>query len=489
MAKAKRPAPAPEPEAGSLLTQIFGGGSTLPGDVKRILGVFNPRAIGATERLMMRLDPDVAFGLAIVRSPIVNRPWSVDGDPKIAAFVDKVIRKKYRQLALAASNAIAFGHQVVEKVMKAGPVTVKTPNQKTGGNDEAKYPDAWSYERFKAIDPRTISYLVKDDKVQGVEQFQIEGKKLSPAPRVGIERLVHWAFRSEDQFGSPHGFALTDHAYTPWYNKVASDLLCNRYFEHTADPPVKARGLRSIKTATGVLDGGRFLLEQIAAIRSGGGIWMPAEFIKGTDKWAFDVEFMQTDQRGQMFDGRLGALSIQILRALWITDKAATAGDGTGSLAQATEHGGRLDDMLETIVAEWLEILNEQVVKPTVLYNFGEEAAENAGVEIRMAGITATKKEVYKDLMTQLIAAESAMAQGKTPRFVDRVDAVAMAEELGVPLRPLEEVEALTKARLEDAEEAAEAMTKGDPETGEISDDDERKAGDSFKKDGIEDPE
>ena len=488
MAKAKKPA-TQEPEAGSLLTQIYGGGNTLPGDIKRILGVFNPRAIGTTERLMMRLDPDVAFGLAIVRSPIVNRPWSVDGEPAIAAFVDKAIRKNYRQLALGASNSLAFGHQVVEKVLQAGPVKVSTPNQKTGANDEKKYPNAWTYDRFKAIDPRTFSYLVKDDKVAGVEQFQIEGKKLTPAPRVGMERLVHWAFRSEDMFGSPHGFALTDQAYTPWYNKIASDLLCNRYFEHTADPPIKARGLRSIKTATGVLDGGRFLLDQVAAIRSGGGIWVPAEFIKGTDKWAYDVEFMQTDQRGQMFDGRLGALSIQILRALWITDKAATAGDGTGSLAQATEHGGRLDDMLETIVAEWLEILNDQVVKPLVRDNFGDEAAEDAGVEIRMAGITATKKEVYKDLIAQLIAAESAMAQGKTPRFVDRVDAVAMAEELGVPLRPLQEVQELMKARLDDAENAAALEAKNDPKTGEITDEDERKAGDSFKKDGIEDPE
>ena len=490
MAPKKSSAPTKPPAEGNVLRQFLFGDTTLPGDVRRILGTFNPRAIGMNERLMMRLDPDVAFGLAIVRSPIINRQWSVDGEPKIAAFVDKALRPKYRSLALGASNALAFGHQVVEKVWTSGPMKVEQTNPKTRETGSTNYPNAWTFERFKAIDPRSFNYLVEDDKVAGVAQFQVEGKKLAKEIRVGMERILHWAFHSEYNFGSPYGWALIDQAYGPWYDKTATNLLCNRYFETSADPPIKTRGLRTIRQGGKDYDGARFLLEQIAALRSGGGIYLPSDFIKGTDKWAWDVEFMQKDQRGQMMDGRLLACSIQIMRALWITDKAATAGDGTGARAPGTEAGGRRDETLESIVTEWLEVVNEQIVKPIVLYNFGEQAARDAGVCIRMAGLTATKKEVYKDVLAQLIAAEQALAAGETPRFIDLVDMAAIAEELGIPLRPMKEVQELLKNRLADSEAAAErAIDSGLPGAGgdeEITEEDERKAGDDFKKNGVE---
>ncbi len=489
------PTPSAVPAEGSVLRQYILGDGFLSGEIKKALGTFNPRMVGTKERLMMRLDPDIAFGLAIVRSPIVNCQWSVESrDPEIAAFVDQTFRPIWRGLTMGMSNAIPLGAMLQEKVWQGGPVDIEIDDDPKSGKANLKsYPAAWTYRRFKTIDPRTYNYLVNDDEVAGVEQFLLGGQKLGTPTRVGMERLVHWAFRSEDAFGSPHGLALLDQAYEPWYFSTALSLICNRYFERLADPPVKGRAYNRVKLGDGSeIDGFRFLLDQIASIRSGGGIVLPNDMIKGTDKFAWDFELLLSDQRGAMFDGRLMALTIQKLRALLITDKAATAGDGTGSLAQATEHGDRLNATLDAILEEALEVINLQAVYPEVLYNFGKERADSSRTRIRTAGITAGKKSLYSDIMKAVISAEATIQGTGRPMFIDLVEMKAMAKEAGVPMKPLDDVVELIGVE-DKAAKAAGAMGFGAPGAQDPNADpaavgapDEAAIAESLKKDGVE---
>ena len=259
-----------QPTTGDILVQIFGqSGDRISASVDRLLGVFNPMSIGVRHRLLMRLDPDISFGLAILRAPIINLQWSIESkDPIIREFVDSVMKRCYRQLATAGSNAIPFGNQIVEKVWGAQTEDVEVMDMATSAITEQTIENAWIYRRFKGIDPRTTELIIdekKDDWI-GVEQSIFAMGRKEGTVKVGRDRAFLWSYRKEDVWGDLRGFLKLDEAYEPWWWSAATSLFANRYFERKADPPIKGRGKKTIKKGGNEVDGFKFLQDQALAI-------------------------------------------------------------------------------------------------------------------------------------------------------------------------------------------------------------------------------
>lgn len=464
------------PSPGSVMSQFFGQ-SEVRGEVKKLLGVFNPRAIGVDTRLLMRNDPDVAFGLAILRAPIVNLGYSVEGeDPKINAAVEWQLRQIYRPMAIAASMALHFGWQLLEKVWEVKPVTVVSQNQVDGTDETFNLPMAWTIHKTKAIDPRTVTLLLDQEKDEwgGAEQrtnrFGITG-----GGRVGTEQLILWSFRKEEVWGHLQGYPISDQCYEPWWWKAAMNLFANRYFERKADPGFKALADTTVQDSAGnKIDGFTFMAQQILGLRNGGALVLPNRR-DPQGNLQFDATLLQDDKRGDMFQQRIDALSQQILRALWITDKAGTS-DGSGSLAMAEVHADTLSLTLQSIINEWIDdVVNPQVVDPFVLYNFGPEALESSRTRVTSSGLSKSFRDMLSTLLTQLLQAEQLTAGGGKVTLLDRLDSVAIAERLGLPLRSAEEMEELSEAKAQRAEEFGNGPRppggeEEDEEFGEVDD-------------------
>jgi len=438
----------PTPEIGSVLNQFFGE-SKVSGEIKKLLGVFNPRWVDTNTRLLMRTDPDVAFGLAILRGPIINMNWTVESqDPFIKAFVDTQLKAVYRKLATGLSQAMTFGYQLSEKVWESKPYTVTSENDVTGEQEFKSLPNAWVYHDFKAIDPRTYTLLIDKEKDEfgGVEQ-NANRRTIGTGPRVGPEKVALWSFRKEEVWGQLNGFAMTDQSYTPWYDKSALTLFCNRYFERKADPAYKALADAQIKDGNGrLVDGFQFIVNAILGLKNGGVLVLPNRR-DPQGNLQFDVSTMQDDKRGDMFQQRLDSLSQQILRALWITDKAATS-DGTGSLAMAEVHADTMSGMMQSILQEWLdEVVNPQIVAPLVLYNFGQQALDQSGTRVTTGGLTKSMRDMLQTLLTQLLQAEQLTDAGSRVTLLERLDAAGIAKSLGLPMRSPEELEELAQQK------------------------------------------
>lgn len=422
-------------------------------EVRSILGVFNPRYVTLETRMQMRNHPDVAFGLAILRSPIINLRWTIESeDEEVAAFVEAALRPKYRQLAVSGSQAMTFGNQVVAKEWKtAEAFRVKQTDQASEKGKSKVYPLAWVPARFKAIDPRGISLLIdpERDEWAGVEQ-----RRGNQIIRVGPEGAVFWAFRREEAFGKLCGYPITDQAYRPWYSSEALDIMANRYFEKKADPPTKGRAAAEVQGANGQkLDGFQYLAAQAQALRGGGQFILPgAKDQQGN--YLFDLEFMLDDKRGDMYQQRLDALSTQILRSLWIPDKAGTS-DGTGSLAMAEVHAETMALGLEAVLAEWIDdVVNEQVVMPIAEFNFGVERARDAQPRMKGSGISPAMQALYKELIINLLQVEQLQESGKRIKFGDVIDGPAIAQQMGLPMRSEDELKEMME-QMEDDETAA----------------------------------
>lgn len=471
-ALASRTSPSDKPDLGSALRQYFGS-TQLAGDVARTIGTFNPRSVSMRDRLLMRLDPVVAFGSAIIRSPLVNMRWSIESkDSVIAAFCEQQLRTHFRTLVAALTLAIPFGYQVVEKVWTAGPVAVEVEDAVEGGHKESSFPAAWSYKKFKGIDPRSLTLLIDpvEDEFAGVKQ----GFQGTP---VGPERLVIWSYRREDVWGQLTGLALYDQVYQPWWEKSAMNLFANRYFERRADPTPIGRAQPEVKGSDGkVLSGFQFMADQMAALKNGGILLLPS--MKDKDgNYLFGIELLQDDKRGEMYQDRINALDIQILRGMLITDKAATSGDGTGSLAQATQHAEVLAENLEAHQNEIIsDVLDPQVLQPLVVFNFGEERARKSQTRLHAGGLSSSMRDLLKEVLVNVLQSEQMLADGKKVKLMERIDGVEIAKTLDIPLVPLEQLESLAEERgkepaeddaeVEDADVADDLIEKGelDPE-------------------------
>ena len=454
------PEDSPKPDLRSVLDQFFH--ETVMGDIRTLLGVFNPRYIGHNDRSLMILDPTVSFGLAILRAPLVNMKWTVESrDPIIKAFVEEQLKRHYRNTAVVMSNALTYGFQVGAKVWQTGPEEVEAQNPGKGDPEVKQLGTAWTYKKIKGIDPRTLTLIVDLDKDEwaGVKQKPL-GMAADDSPLVGPERAMLWSFRAEDKWGNLRGFPMLDQCYEPWWWKTALNLMANRYFERRADPVFKAISDAVIVDKDGKThDGFEYMARQLQAMKNGGTIILPNKRDIVSGELLNDVEYLADDKRGDMFDGRLVYLDIQILRSLWTADKAATSGDGTGSFAQAQVHADPMAGPQEMIFREWQDdVMNPQFVDPLVLHNFGAEALRSSRTRFKSGGLDQSMKDLYKEIITAVMNVEAAMANGERVTLAEKLDMEGIASSVGLPMRSQDEINEILEAKKKAAAEQAKLM-------------------------------
>jgi hypothetical protein len=454
------------------------------GQIRKWIGIFNPQRININTRLLMRYDPDVAFGLAIRRAPVVNLRWTVESkDPLIKAFVESQLRPLYRQLAKGGSLAIPFGFQVLGKDWVAKPITIEHEDKVDGTVQRKTLPMAWTYKRFKPIDSRTVTLLIDPatDDWGGVRQAGVSQDK---DITVGREKAVLWSHADEDNWGKLEGWPLLDQAYEAWWWKAGMNFYANRYYERRADPtPIGTADPRSLRDKSGLeLDGFEYMRRIMRDMKNGAFVVVPSARDDKSNP-LFDIKYLTDDQRGEMYQGRIDKLGIQILRGLLVTDEAGTSQE-TGSRARAEQHAETLGTTQETTVDEWLdEVVNPQVVNPLVLYNFGEKALEESDTRITGEGLSGSMRDILKETFIAILNGEQFLADGTTIPLSKRIDGVAIAEKLGFPIVPAKEVEKLMKAAQNG--EDPPAPGEEDDDEPEIDEETERAATRALERRGV----
>lgn len=437
--------PAPDeskPQVGSQTNQLFGSADIL-GDVQEVLGVFNPRLVGIRDKLLMRQDPDIAFGMAIITAPIMNLEWSIESDdPIIKEFMTLQLNRIYRQLALGMSTAVGFGWQAGEKVWAIEDVDVEVQGD-DGAIVTKSLPNSWVIERTKALDPRTVSILIdrEGDKWAGLEQsFFAQRQKVNN--RIGLFNSLLWSFRREQVWGNLRGWPLFWQAYAPWWAYIATDLFCNRYFQRKGDPGYKARAGSTILKGGKEVDGYGYMAGQVLLAQSSGSVVLPNTRDPVSGEPMFNIEELSAQQRGDMFDRRLQFLSVKKLRGLWVTDRVGTAGGAGGiGTGESEVHQDTFLMLADQVVKEWVdEILQKQIVDQSVFMNFGAEALKRSRTRVKASGLSAATRELFKNLINQVMQQEAILEDGGTLKLSDMIDGVGVLRSMGVPLKPQDEL-------------------------------------------------
>jgi hypothetical protein len=438
----------------------------LASEVKRVIGVFNPRCVGMREHLQMRLDPDVSFAHAIVRAPLINAQFTVESkDPVVKAAVEQEFKRKYRRIAKAGSLALGFGYQVVEKTYKPKRVTVEI-GEKLGEAEEKDLGTKWSFDKIKAIDPRTLSLVVDEGKDEwaGVRQNSLLTGRSTDAV-IGPERVSLWSYRSEDVFGDLRGYGKYDDVYSPWWEKIFFELAQGRYYERHGDPTPIGRADASYMRGDKALDGFELMEDVMQAIKLTGGVILPSlRDDKGNFK--YDLSYLLDDQRGDMFQIPINARALAVRRAFWLTDEVGTE-QGSGSRARAEVHADTMSETLESILYDFFEdFVNPQFVDDYVRWNFGEQALEESDTRLCPAGLSSGMKDLLKEVLFKQMDAESMQQAGKRVPLAKILNGPAIMKSLDLPLvnaEELQELEAEQEEEVAKAEEAAKALAEAPP--------------------------
>ena len=346
----------------------------------------------------MRLDGQVAAGLAVIKLPIQSRTFAVVGDDRdVAAFVERVLGRVWRNLIRATLTAVDYGFAVLEKVWEV--------------DDDGFV----VYKTFKDPLPDSLELEVDEyGSYAGVRQF--------PGLRVPKEKAFLYTHRLEH--GNLYGLSRLRPAYPFWRTKEIIYLFLNRYLERKGNPPVIVKyPPRLAGTGAGDPAGDTYGREALALgkkLLENSAVALPHLHDEhGEDLW--EVGYLEDAPRVGMFLDYIEHLNKMILRAMFIPEKLITQDGAAGSYALAKVHADMFLLSEEGLVADLEEHFNRFIVQPLVAYNFGP----GARAEIRLERFDAASRELLRDVFMQMLSS------GDVRPAVD-----AVARELGVPLAP-----------------------------------------------------
>ncbi len=441
---------------------------------------FDANKIPMSKLYQMRRDPMLSFALQFIKVPLIRAPWYIKcEDAQVAAFVDYALRRIYARFVLQYMLSLDFGFSAIVKRFEEAPVagTFIDPNDPEREEkaiwDEGNI-DPIIWRPFVPLPPEQV-----EPRWNSKGEFigiRYDNKKDVPLafPTVKGEtddqvdvplHLSLWVTNEKDNnFGSPWGYPRLGYAFRYWWSYWYRWALADRHFEKDADPPAVVRYPNELDDD--VIDdyGNVTDLRDIALgigeqARSGSTIALPSDTIKGLDdkittvpKW--DISYLEGGGNFDVFDQTFDRLEILKLRSVWVPEQAFLEGKGgTSSRNVAQTLGDAFQESQAVLMAELDAHLNQYVIPQLVQHNFPEFKGEATKVS---KGFGSEDMELAKALI-QLI--------GQADPNKLEVDTRPLLENLGIPLKSPDMVEAEAQKALQDAIAQAAAAQPPEVET------------------------
>jgi hypothetical protein len=429
------------PEAGDQL-QAGPIGGELTGRICELIGDYDPHRVTYGRMLQMRYDADIAFGISMVRAPILNRTLTVEGDDtEVVAFAQAQLQMHARTMAKILTNAQPFGYKIAEIVWKTGPYTFKS-SSKDGKTTEWKtLPNAWTWDRMKSICGESLTLLADETsgEFQGVRQAQHGG-----TDRVcGPEQLALWSFRKEDVDDHLRGFSLLGQAYSHWWSKHANRISRDAFLKRDASPlPIGRTSVDQVRDERGVLRDGYAQMRRVLNARQAGAfVILSNKTDDKSGKYLQNIEYAESGgSAGAVYQAVCDKEGIQILRSFGITDEVGTSQD-TGSRSRSKTHQETFLDTLHGWCDDYVDDTLTPKLKENCAFNYGKERVERANLKIRSAGISAGLKDTLVEVLGKVMDGEATIMGGGKILTRNRIDAAGICKSLNIPLLPDDEVE------------------------------------------------
>jgi SPP1 gp7 family putative phage head morphogenesis protein len=370
----------------------------------------------------MRRKGEIKFPLSMVFGPLRTVEYYLDSDNVDAKeFVKTNLDEIWTNLFDVALKCIPWGF--------------------IGGEIVWEYADGkYHVRRVKDLDPRFTT--IHSDELGHFAGLSYRAAAVDP--ELPPEKCFLCTLNKE--FSNLYGVSQLDGAIAAWRRKQNHELATDRYFDKTADPPIKGRAPGAVlKDAQGNdVNCIKAAADSLQALRSGGTAVFPSD--NGPDgKPVWDAEYMNAPERGTMFDEHDRLLHTELMRAIGLPDLVGTQ-HGTGAYALGDIHFRIFFNMLDSIIAQIIEAIQERIVDVLVEVNFGP----NVKVRLKIRGLSDDTKELLREILKALIA------QVAPPKeLLARLDYKSMLDVGGIPTIDEDEALANLDAQSTAAQEAA----------------------------------
>jgi hypothetical protein len=345
----------------------------------------------------MRSDPTISLARAAALTPVKRMKWAVEGAEDAPEdrvdFVRDVVEWMLPKLIDDILRMVDFGFQVLEKVWA-----------RDGGR--------LVLERIKPLSPDSVRPLL--DKATG---------RLIGARQGGVDlpmSKVVWATydgECDDPWGRSRHENVREFAWHPWREAVKK--FGTYVSKHAGIVPIIMYPPGTSEDSKGqTVDNFEVARRAIDAITAGRGMTMPnvlspwAEDLvrkgasaKDLAAWRLELLGSPSGAGSEIVEGLRYYDSLK-LRGWLVPERAATEGQ-YGTKAEASEHHDLAVDIAEELADLVVAIVNEQVVDPLLVYNFGEEA--EGTVYVCVGGVSEEDKAWFRSLVKDILTANPDM--------------------------------------------------------------------------------
>lgn len=299
----------------------------------------------------MRNDDQVKIIMSLKKHAVLASGWVIEpaseeqSDVDVAEFVETGFNEMDGTLdndLLEIMSAQDYGYSITEKVFQVL-------------DSGSKFPGKIGYKALKTRRPHLFQFKLDEFGnilENGIVQYKVFGGEVS----LPLDKFILYSYNSE--FGNPYGKSDLRAAYVPWWSKSNFHKWWSMFMERFAQPIVKGSYTPNVsKEHQNQL---KTILERLRARTS---ILVPE---------GVDVTFLEAQRRGSdVYIKSIDALNLAIARALLMPNLiGATPDDNTGSFARAKKNFDVFMLVLDRVRKEMEELMQEQVIKEVVDFNF-----------------------------------------------------------------------------------------------------------------------
>lgn len=206
--------------------------------------------------------------------------------------------------------------------------------------------------------------------------------------RIPTQKCIHYAFNAQGKFGNPYGRSLLRRAYKYYVIKDAVLKMMVTALDRKGTPLT----IVYADPNTTLMDGKQYnpgakpaeqkrTRADVAAKQAFENIHNDSTIIlPGKKGQMFDTDFVNQDSNAEAFISSLDFCNKSILRALLIPSLIFGNGDGTGSYALGEQHAKTFNQVLDSHMQGFGQVLLSQLVKELIAYNFPESAWKKDGL-------------------------------------------------------------------------------------------------------------
>lgn len=328
----------------------------------------------------VRFYPVVRDALAVLRTPLKRANFHfVCSRQDVADLAKQELGPHIPDLVnILTKGALEFGYQVVEKVwVPKFEVAVTTTQADSSSEVERDFPFIWTIKRFASLSPIDSRLLVcpETSEFAGVRQFVGSAKEQN----IPASKCIHYA--NDKEFDGNYGVPRTKAAvpFVELVESVFDDM--GLYSKRFAVPWTVGRHKPGFH-ASGFDTQGKpiqqkcsdLMNDTLAGLESGHSVSLPAEYdANGNPLWGIEITQPPGEDR---YVEKINLLNDMIRIALVVPEMASSQSPDTGTYNLGEAVLDLFIENCEAFLDELKKVIDEQLVKDFVLFNFGADAPE-----------------------------------------------------------------------------------------------------------------